>query len=102
VTKPSYSASDVGAATSGHGHGNITNGGCITTAITLATNDYIIIGDSSASGKLGKGPIFDGSTKTQALTPAGTWETFNNYSHPTGDGNKHVPANGTSNNGKYL
>ena len=26
----------------------------------------------------------------------------NNYSHPTGDGNLHVPANGTANNGKYL
>lgn len=24
------------------------------------------------------------------------------YSHPTSDGNKHVPANGTTNNGKYL
>ena len=27
---------------------------------------------------------FDGSTTTQALTKAGTWETFNNYSHPAG------------------
>jgi hypothetical protein len=26
----------------------------------------------------------------------------NNYSHPAGDGNLHVPANGTSNSGKYL
>ncbi|WP_439835061.1 tail fiber domain-containing protein [Aeromonas caviae] len=26
----------------------------------------------------------------------------NNYAHPTGDGNLHVPATGTSNNGKYL
>jgi hypothetical protein len=26
----------------------------------------------------------------------------NNYSHPTGDGNLHVPATGTSNNGKVL
>ena len=26
----------------------------------------------------------------------------NNYSHPTGDGNKHVPATGTTNNGKFL
>jgi hypothetical protein len=24
------------------------------------------------------------------------------YTHPTGDGNKHVPANSTTNNGKYL
>lgn len=26
----------------------------------------------------------------------------NNYSHPTSDGNLHVPANGTANNGKFL
>ena len=26
----------------------------------------------------------------------------NNYSHPTGDGNQHVPATGTTNNGKFL
>ncbi len=26
----------------------------------------------------------------------------NNYSHPTGDGNLHVPANGIANNGKFL
>lgn len=26
----------------------------------------------------------------------------NNYSHPAGDGNLHVPANGTANNGKFL
>jgi hypothetical protein len=26
----------------------------------------------------------------------------NNYTHPTGDGNSHVPANGTTNNGRYL
>lgn len=29
-------------------------------------------------------------------------ENANNYSHPTGDGNLHVPANGTANNGKFL
>lgn len=28
--------------------------------------------------------------------------TYNNYSHPTGDGNLHVPATGTTNNGKVL
>ena len=28
--------------------------------------------------------------------------TYNNYSHPTGDGNLHVPATGTGNNGKVL
>ena len=31
-----------------------------------------------------------------------TMPTSNNYSHPTGDGNLHVPATGTTNNGKFL
>lgn len=29
-------------------------------------------------------------------------ENANNYSHPTSDGNLHVPANGIANNGKFL
>lgn len=33
---------------------------------------------------------------------AGIEDSANNYSHPTTDGNKHVPANGTTNNGKVL
>lgn len=70
------SASDVGAATSDHVHGNITNGGDITaTAPTIANGDQIIINDNSAS-KITNGPTFDGSTTTKALTPKGTWESF--------------------------
>lgn len=34
--------------------------------------------------------------------PSGAKFTDTVYTHPTGDGNKHIPANGTSNNGKYL
>ena len=161
-------------ALAGHTHGNITNGGCITTAITKAKDDYLIIGDNSDSGKIGKGPIFcdtissqttsskflredgtwsapsyianaaygnintsgqigqtsgwalangdglvvfdssasnklertgitfDASTETECLTKKGTWKAFNNYSHPTGDGNSHVPATSTTNGGKFL
>lgn len=29
-------------------------------------------------------------------------ESLSNYNHPTGDGNLHVPATGTTNNGKFL
>lgn len=32
----------------------------------------------------------------------GVAEGANNYTHPTTDGNKHVPANGTTNNAKFL
>ena len=92
-----------GKAASSHAHGNITNAGAITADTAVADGDKIIVADSSASSKLIRtGITFDGSTTTKALTPKGTWETFNNYSHPTTDGNKHVPANGTTNNGKFL
>lgn len=69
-------AAHVGAASSSHTHGNITNGGDITaTAPTIASGDQIIINDHSAS-KITNGPTFDGSTTTTALTPKGTWESF--------------------------
>lgn len=75
-TKPTYTYSEVGAASSSHTHGNITNGGDITaTAPTIATGDQIIINDNSES-KVTNGPTFDGSTTTKALTPKGTWESF--------------------------
>ena len=75
-SKPSYTASEVGAASSSHTHGNITNGGDITAAApTIANGDQIVINDNSAS-KITNGPTFDGSTTTKALTPKGTWETF--------------------------
>ena len=59
-------------ATSGHGH-------------TAAT--------TSAAG-------FMSSTDKSKLD--GIASNANNYSHPTGDGNLHVPANGTANSGKFL
>ena len=77
-SKPSYTASEVGAAASSHAHGNITNGGDITaTAPTIASGDQLIINDDSAS-KVTNGPTFDGSTTTKALSQKGTWETFSN------------------------
>lgn len=73
-------AAHVGAASSSHTHGNITNGGDITaTAPTIASGDQLIINDHSAS-KITNGPTFDGSTTTTALTPKGTWETFSKFS----------------------
>ena len=79
-TKPTYTASEVGAAPTSHSHGNITSGGDITaTAPTIANGDQIIINDHSAS-KITNGPTFDGSTTTTALTPKGTWESFSKFS----------------------
>lgn len=67
-----------------HTHGNIQNGGTLqTNDITIANGDKLVVTDSSDSSKVARASIsFDGSTTTQALTKAGTWATFNNYSLP--------------------
>ena len=85
-----------------HTHGNIQNNGTLqTNDITIADGDKLVITDASDSNKIARASIsFDGSTATKALTQKGTWETFNNYSHPTGNGNKHIPSGGSS--GQFL
>ena len=90
------------AASGNHVHGNITNGGALqTTDVDIASGDKLVITDATDSNKVARASIsFDGSTDTQALTKKGTWETFNNYTHPTTAGNKHIPANGAT--GNYL
>jgi hypothetical protein len=47
-----------------HTHGNITNDGKITTAISVAQNDYLIVGDNSDGGKVGKGPVFSSTVSS--------------------------------------
>ena len=60
-----------------HSHGNITNDGKVSSTNTaLAADDFIVIGDSSDTGKIIRGPAFDAATATKALTQKGTWETF--------------------------
>lgn len=93
-----------GVTPASHTHGNVNNNGTITAdGVTIASGDAIVITDASATnaGTLVKTSItFDGSTATKALTQKGTWETFNNYSHPTSAGNKHIPSGGSS--GQFL
>ena len=79
ASKPTYTASEVGAAAASHTHGNITNEGKITTTATIASGDKLVIvdSDSTAGSKItGSSITFDGSTTTKALTQKGTWETF--------------------------
>lgn len=73
-----FSASD-------HIHGNIQNDGTLqTNDVSISSGDKLVITDSSDSNKVARAAIsFDGSTATKALTQKGTFETFNNYSHPT-------------------
>lgn len=81
--KPSYTASEVGAASSSHTHGNIQNSGTLqTNDITIASGDKLVVTDSSNSNKVARTSIsFDGSTDTKCLTQKGTWETFANGSN---------------------
>lgn len=85
-----------------HTHGNIQNGGTLQSSdVAIANGDKLVITDLSDSSKVARASIrFDGSTATKALTQKGTWETFNNYTHPTTAGNKHVPSGGSS--GQFL
>ncbi len=87
----------------GHTHGNLSNDGKITSTSEIATGDKIVIVDSdtTAESKItGASITFDTSKTGYALTQAGTWAAFNNYSHPTTSGNKHIPSGGSS--GQFL
>ena len=88
VIGAALTAGDVGAASSTHMHGNIMNNGAMlgtsASQATIAEGDSIVIVDSSNNNYISRTSItFDGSTTTKALTQKGTWETFNNYTHPS-------------------
>lgn len=67
-------------------------GATVVDGITLTTDN--------------QGHVTDASATTRALTLANLGYTgatnANYYSHPTGDGNLHVPTTGTTNNDKFL
>ena len=62
--------------------------------------------DSSLNNKVdkvsGKGLSTNDFTAAYKTKLDGIAANANNYSHPTGDGNLHVPATGTANNRKFL
>ena len=71
---------------SSHTHGNITDGGAITSDTAVASGDKLVLADASDSSKLIRSEIsFDGSTTTKGLTPKGTWESFAAASHTHDD-----------------
>ncbi len=81
--KPTYTASEVGAANSSHTHGNITNAGDITATATIANGDRIVINDESAS-KITNSSITFGTGTTTFLANNGTWQTpVGTYTLPT-------------------
>ena len=78
ITKSQITDFPTSLAPTSHDHGNIANGGTISsTGVDLANGDYLLFSDASNSGKIERTSItFDGSTTTKALTQKGTWATF--------------------------
>ena len=81
-----------------------------TSAINLKANAADVYTktqvDASLNNKVdkvsGKGLSTNDFTTAEKNKLAKIAENANNYSHPTGDGNLHVPATGTTNNRKFL
>lgn len=74
------------------------NIGSLTNKDTPVDADMVAIADSAASNASKK--LTWANIKATLKTYFDT--LYNNYSHPTSDGNLHVPATGTTNNGKVL
>lgn len=99
ITKSQISDFPTSMTPTSHAHGNIANDGIISSnGVALASGDCLLFSDATNNGKIERTSItFDGSTDTKALTQKGTWETFNNYVHPTTSGNRHIPSGGSAN-----
>lgn len=71
-------ASQVGAATSNHAHGQINKDGAITNSGEhLRSGDRIVFTDSSDGDKIKRSFLeFDGTSDNYALTQAGIWQPF--------------------------
>lgn len=79
--------------------GTVTSVGSTTPALVVTnptTTPSLAIANVVAAGNAG---LMTGADKTKL---DGIAAGATNYSHPTGDGNLHVPATGTTNNGKVL
>lgn len=75
-SKPTYTASEVGAATSSHVHGNVKNDGTITVNTSMANGDRLLFSDASDSNKIKNTSITIGTSTTQYLANNGTWQNL--------------------------
>lgn len=96
-SKPTYTASEVGAAATSHAHGNITSGGDITANATIANGDRIVINDESAS-KVTNSSITFGTSTTSYLANNGTWQSPPTYSAMS----QSEATTGTSTTGRLI
>jgi len=73
VTADSHTHAITGFSETTHVHGDITAGGQITaTAVSPANGDYVLLSDTSNSGKIARG-IAIGTSTTTFLRNDGTW-----------------------------
>lgn len=74
-TKPTYTYSEVGAASSGHSHGALGNTGLMNgVPVTVANGDYLAMVDASNSWALVQSNIAIGTDPLQFLSNAGSWQ----------------------------
>jgi len=84
--------------------GEVTGSTDLTITNNIVTNAKLAqIATSTIKGRVSAstGNVED-LTATQVRTIINVADGANNYTHPTGDGNLHVPATLTTNNGKVL
>lgn len=77
-----------------HTHGNISYTGAVTTTVTVASSDRILITDNSDNSKIKGGPAFNTASTTYFLNAAGNWTV------PVGD-HKVTQAAAITTNGNY-
>jgi hypothetical protein len=76
---------------------NIAQGVRTTTTVPITSST-----GSSATLDVASTTLAGVMSSADKVKLDGIEASANNYSHPTGDGNKHVPANSTTNAGKFL
>lgn len=95
-----------GSVTSVTGTAPIVSSGGTTPAISISAATQSAAGSMSSTDKTKLDGISAGATKAQSSATNGNIKIDGTettvYTHPSGDGNLHVPATSTTNNGKVL
>jgi len=76
--------------------------GATKTKIAYDTKGLVTYGSDATQDDIGDGTTNKQYSNTEKTKLAGIASGATNYTHPTGDGNLHVPATGTGNNNKVL
>ena len=84
-------------------NGIITSTGGNSTSWNTAFSKIAAVPTATLKGRVTAGTgLVEDLTAVQVRTLLNVDDGANNYTHPTGDGNLHVPATGTTNSGKVL